>query len=107
MVMPRRPKVKIGEKYNEMKKVTECTIEQRLISKNPYIALEEDKDIICNEVQTNSVSETVINDTDSNRTDHKHSSARYCTSTKEQAVVTPPPLKKQRNITYKIKIGPN
>jgi murein L,D-transpeptidase YcbB/YkuD len=57
LVMPRHPKVKIGDKYTEMEKVTECTIEQRLISKNPYIVLEED-DIISNDVMINSVSET-------------------------------------------------
>jgi hypothetical protein len=56
LVMPRCPKVKIGDKYKEMQKVTECTIEQRLISKNPYIVLEED-DIISNDVMINSVSE--------------------------------------------------
>ena len=39
LVMPRHPKIKIGDKYEENKKVTECTIEQRLISKNLYVAL--------------------------------------------------------------------
>jgi len=41
-VTPRRPKVKLGDNYKEIEKVTECTIEQRMISKNPYIAFEED-----------------------------------------------------------------
>jgi hypothetical protein len=63
--MPRRPEVKIGDKYKEMEKVTECTIEQRLVSKNPYIVLEENNYIISNDV-INSVSEIEINDTDSN-----------------------------------------
>lgn len=58
LVMPRGPKVKIGDKYKEMEKVTECTIEQRLISKNAYTVLEEDS-IISNDV-INSVSETEI-----------------------------------------------
>ena len=58
--MPRCPEVKIGDKQKEMEKLTECTIEQRLISKNPYTVLEEDNDIISNDVITNSVSETEI-----------------------------------------------
>lgn len=88
-------------------KVTECTIEQRLISKNPYISLDED-DIISNDVQTNSVSETKINDTDNNRKDLKHNSVRYYTSKKEPVVTAPAPRAKklQLNITYKIKRGP-
>ena len=53
LVMPRQPEVKIGDKYKEMEKVTECTIEQRLISKNPYMVLEEDDDTISNYVITN------------------------------------------------------
>jgi len=55
LVMPRRPKVQLGDKYKETDKVNECTIEQRLISKNPYTALEEDNDILSNDVQTNCV----------------------------------------------------
>ena len=35
LVMPRHPKDKKGDKYKEMEKVTECTIEQRLVSRNP------------------------------------------------------------------------
>jgi len=107
--MPRRPKVKSGDKYKEMGIVTECTIEQRLISNSPCIALEED-DIISNDVQTNSVSETKINDTDNNRKDLTHNSIRYYTSTKEPVVEHSPPQpqkKLQLNITNKIKRGPN
>jgi hypothetical protein len=83
--MPRNPEVKIGNKYKEMGKETNCTTEQRLISKNHYIALEKDNNIISNDVKTNSVSETEINNTESNRKDHKHNSVQYCTSTKEPA----------------------
>jgi hypothetical protein len=85
LVMPRCPKVKTGDKYKEMKKVTECTTEQRLILKYPYIVLEEDNNIISNDVVTNSVSETEINDTDSNRMDYRHNSVIYCTTIKEPA----------------------
>jgi len=70
--MPRHPKIKIGDKYKEIEKVTECAIEQRLISNNPCIALEEDDDIISNDVQTNSVLETEIKVTDRNKEDLDH-----------------------------------
>jgi len=83
MVMPRHPKVKLGDNYKEIEKVTECTIEQRLISKSPYRALEEDNNIISNDVQTKSVSETEINVTDNNQKDLKHNSIRYYISTQE------------------------
>jgi hypothetical protein len=39
LVMPRRPKVKIGDKNKNMEKVSECTIKHTPISKNPYLAL--------------------------------------------------------------------
>jgi hypothetical protein len=77
LVVPRHPKVKLGDNYKEIEKITECAIEQRLISKSPYIALEEDNNIISNDVQTNSVSETEINVTDNNQKDLKHNSIRY------------------------------
>ena len=77
MVMPKNPKFKLGDKYKEMKKIPECTTEQRLISKNPCIVLEGDNDVNSNNVKTNSVSETVTNDTDINRMDYKHNSNRY------------------------------
>lgn len=40
LVTPTRPKVKIGhENKKKLEKVSECTIKQTLISKNPYVAL--------------------------------------------------------------------
>jgi len=66
-----------------MEKVSECALEQTPISKNPYVALEVDSDIIRNDVKTNTVSETKISDIDSNQKDNKHNPVRYYTSTKE------------------------
>ena len=51
--------MKLWDNYKEFENVTECTIEQRLVSKNPYMELQEDNDIISNNVQTNSVSESI------------------------------------------------
>jgi hypothetical protein len=98
LAMPRRPKVKIGDKYKEMEKVTECTIEQRLMSKNPYVVLEEDNDIINNDVITNSVSETEINDTDSNRIDYKHNAVRHYTTIMELAEEHKKKISTQHNL---------
>ena len=97
LVMPRHPKIKTRDKYNEIKKVTECTIEQRLISKNPYTALEED-DIISDNVQTNSVLETEINVTGSNRKDLEHKSIRYYVSTQEPVLEPKEMITTQRNL---------
>ena len=96
LVMPRRLKVKLGDNYKETEKVNECTTEQRLISKNPYIALEEDNDIISNNVQINSMLETEVSVTDNNQKDLKHNSLRYYISMQEP-VVEPP--KKDCNST--------
>ena len=75
--------MKLWDNYKEFVNVTECTIEQRLVSKNPYIALQEDNDIISNAVQTNSVSESEINVTGNNWKDLKHNSIRYYISMQE------------------------
>ena len=82
MVTPRRPEVTIRDKNKKVLRVTECTIEQMLISKNPYITLKVD-DIIRNDVETNTVPETKISEFDSNKTEKKHNIVRYCTSTEE------------------------
>jgi hypothetical protein len=66
-----------------MEKVSEHTIKQILISKNPYAALEVDNDIVRNYVKSNTVSENKISDNESNHEDTKHNPVRYCTSTKE------------------------
>jgi len=67
-----------------MEKVSEHTIiEQTLISKNPYVALEVDNDILRNYVKSNTVSENKISNNESNHEDNKHNPVRYCTSTKE------------------------
>jgi murein L,D-transpeptidase YcbB/YkuD len=55
LVTPRRPKVKIGDKNKNMEKVSECTVQQILILRNPYLALEVDSDIIRSDVKTNIV----------------------------------------------------
>jgi len=91
--MPRCSKIKLGDNYKGIEKVTECTIEHRMISKNRYIALEEDNDKISNDVQTNLVSETKINVTDNNGKDLKHNSIIYYISMQEPVVERPPPKK--------------
>jgi len=96
--MPRRPNVQLGDNYKEIEKVNECTIEQRLISKNPYIVLEEDNDIISNDLQKNSMSETEENVTDNNRKDLKHNSNRYYISVQEPAVEPPKKTATQHNL---------
>jgi hypothetical protein len=83
LVTPRHPKVKIDKNKN-MVKVSECTVQQMLISKNPYAALEVDSDIIRSDVKTIIVFETKINDIDSNQKDNKYIPVRYCTSTVEE-----------------------
>jgi len=98
LVMPRCPKVKIGDKNKNMEKVSECTIEQTPISKNPYVALEVDTDIIRNDVKTSTVSKTKISDIDSNQKDNKHNPVRYCTSTKESAEEPQKKIVTQHNV---------
>ena len=66
-----------------MFRVTECTIEQTVISKNPYATLEVDTAIIRNHVETNTVPETKICYIESNEKDKKHKPVRYCMSTEE------------------------
>jgi hypothetical protein len=66
-----------------MEKISECTIKQTVTSKNPYVALEVDNDILRNDVKTNTVSETRISNNDSNQKDNKHNPVRYCPSIKE------------------------
>jgi hypothetical protein len=83
LVMPRCPKVNIGDKNKDMEKVSECTIEQTPILKKPYIALKADSDIIRNDVKTNRVSATKISNIVSNQKDNKHNPVRYFTSTKK------------------------
>jgi hypothetical protein len=58
LVMPQCPKVKIGDKNKNLEKVSEYVIEQTLILKDPYVALEVDNAILRNDVKTNSVLET-------------------------------------------------
>ena len=82
MVTPRHPEVTIRDKNKKVLRVTDCTIEQMLISKNPYVTLKVD-DIIRNDMETNTVPETKISDFDSNKTEKKHNPVRYCTSTEE------------------------
>jgi hypothetical protein len=96
--MPGHPKVKIGDKNKNMEKVSECTVKQTPISKNPYVAFEVDSDIIRNDVKTNTVSETKISDIDSNQEDNKHNPVRYCTSTKEPAEEPQKKIVTQRNL---------
>ena len=55
-----------------MQKVSECTIEQTLILKNPYVSLEVENNITRNDVKTNTVSETKISDNDSNQKHNEH-----------------------------------
>jgi hypothetical protein len=74
--MPRCPEVKIGDKNKNTEKVSECTIEQTLILKNPNVAREVDSDIIRNNMKTNTVSETKISYIDSNQKDNKHKPVR-------------------------------
>jgi hypothetical protein len=83
LVTPECPKVKLGGENKKMEKVSEYTIEQLLISKNPYIALEVDNDTLRNYAKSNTVSENKICDNESNQEDNKHNPVRYCTSIKE------------------------
>jgi hypothetical protein len=50
--MPRHPKVKLWDKNKKMVEVSQHTIKQTLISKNPSVALEVD-DILRNYVKSN------------------------------------------------------
>jgi hypothetical protein len=108
----RHPKVKIVDENKNMEKVSECTGQQMLILKNPYVALEVDSDIIRSDVKTNTVSETKISDLDNNQKDNKHIPVGYCTSTKkpveepQKKIITHHNLQNQKktqlNETYSI-----
>jgi hypothetical protein len=66
-----------------MEKISQHTIEKKLISKNPYAALEVDNDILRDYVKSNTVSGNKISDNESNQEDNKQNPVRYCTSIKK------------------------
>jgi hypothetical protein len=90
-----------------MENVSEHTIKQMVISKNPYVTLEVDSNILRNDVKSNTVSENKISDNERNQKDNKHNPLRYCTSIKELAeepkmkIETQHKLQNQRNAQMK------
>ena len=104
MVTPRRPNVKIGDKNEKVLRVTECTIEQTVISKNPYVSLEVDTVIIINDVETNTVPETKICYIESNEKVKKHNPVRYCMSTEEPAEEQQKKSETQHNLQNQNKV---
>ena len=105
MVTPRRPNVKIGDKNKKVLIVTECTIEQTVISKNPYVTLEVDTAIIRNDVETNTVPETKICYIESNEKDKQHNTVRYCMSTEEPAEEQQKKSETQHNLQNQNKVN--
>jgi len=103
LVMPRHPEVKIGDENKNMEKVSECTIEQTPILKNPSVVCEVDSDIIRNNMKTNTVSETKISDIYSNQKDNKHKPVRYCTSKKDPVEEPQKKIVTQHNLQNKKK----
>ena len=103
MVTPRRPEVTIRDKNKKVLRVTECTIEQMLISKNPYVTLKVD-DIIRNDVETNTVPETKISEFDSNKTEKKHNPVRCYKYTKKPVEEPKKKFETQYNLQNQNKI---
>jgi len=103
LVMPRHPKVKIGDKNKNTEKVSECTIGHTPILKNPYVACEVDSDIIRNDMKTNTGPETKIGSIDSNHKDSKHKPVKYCTSTKDPVEEPQKKIVTQHNLQNKKK----
>ena len=73
-------------------------LNKTLISKNPYVTLEVDNHIIRNDVETNTVPETKISDTDSNEKDKNHNIVRYCMSTEEPVEEQKKKIETQHNL---------
>jgi len=51
-----------------------------MISKNPYVALEVDNDILRNYMKSNTVSKNKMSDNESNQKNNTQNPVRYCTS---------------------------
>ena len=66
--------------------------------KNPYVALEVDKNILINDVKSNTVSVIKVIDIDSNHKGNKYNPVRYCTSIKEPIEEPKKKIETQHNL---------